>query len=126
VQKEAALKALLGYVLALAAKRPVLMIFEDVQVDCPRGTTRQVGQHSYHAPARALASVCTFGFANSSATLFVFSQRRCTITSRDVSTASRIATRWVFTHKELGIRYREPYHMRHTSVHAKWLTGLAD
>jgi integrase len=24
--------------------------------------------------------------------------------------------RWVFTHKKLGIRYREPYQMRHTSV----------
>jgi integrase len=24
--------------------------------------------------------------------------------------------RWVFTHKRLGIRYREPYQMRHTSV----------
>jgi integrase len=24
--------------------------------------------------------------------------------------------RWVFAHKKLGIRYREPYHMRHTSV----------
>lgn len=24
--------------------------------------------------------------------------------------------RWVFAHKKLGVRYREPYQMRHTSV----------
>ena len=32
--------------------------------------------------------------------------------------------RWVFAHKKLSIRYREPYQMRHTSVTWNLMVGM--